>query len=159
MVDPEEGVCAAAAPTFLCEGAPHLGCLEFNASAGCAATCETSGDPCTSDADCPPSESCAGSCDLAENCETGPDAILGTDDDRPGAGICVDKPRECILDPLIIEGGDTLNGNGSPTDNYRVSVYCFEASFNPGVNFTSGFGGPGVLREAGVNVVNRSSTP
>jgi hypothetical protein len=157
--DPEDGLCAAAPPTFQCSGAAHLGCLEAQATGGCAATCEISGDPCTSDAGCDPDERCAGPCLLAEACEAGPDGVLGNDDDRPGAGICVEAARSCILDPLVVEGGDIYNGNGSPTDNYRVSFWCFGSSFSGAVNETAGFGGPGVLREAGVNVVNRTSTP
>jgi hypothetical protein len=87
------------------------------------------------------------------------DGTLGTSDDIVGAGACIANPRGCILDPIVVEGGDTLNGKGTNTDYLRTSIWCFGKTLNAGVNATSGFGGPGVMRERGTNVLNVDSIP
>ena len=97
---------------------------------------------------------------MARDCEAGGDGILGTEDDVPGAGICVAAERSCFLDPLTAEGGSTLNGLGDPTNVNLVSVFCFgKVANNPAFNFSAGFGGPGRVRVRGVNVPNFASIP
>lgn len=159
--DPEEGSCAAGPDIYSCEGAEYafVTCTQAAAENTCAATCSVTPMACNSSDDCPLGESCQGSCENSRDCEAGADGALGTADDLIGAGACVGKDRGCILDPIAVEGGDTLNGNGSNTNYLRTSIWCFGRTTNAGVNATSGFGGPGVIRERGVNVMNVDSIP
>jgi hypothetical protein len=158
--DPEDGVCSAGPAVYGCNSEKYgFLCTKAASEAGCAATCSVSATPCDSIDDCPTNETCNGSCEKARDCEAGLDATLGTIDDFPGAGNCIAKPRGCNLDPISVEGGDTLNGKGTSTNYLRSSIWCFGKTLNGGVNTTSGFGGPGVIREKGVNVMNTTSIP
>lgn len=161
IADPEDGICAAGPQLFTCQNQAFgfVTCTKASANAGCAATCSVSSTACLGDGDCPSGEVCQGSCEQARDCEAGIDGVLGTGDDFPGAGPCVGKPRGCNLDPIAIEGGDTLNGKGDNTNYVRASIWCFGKTLNAGINATSGFGGPGVIRERGVNVMNVPSIP
>ena len=76
-----------------------------------------------------------------------------------GAGACIAKDRGCNLNPIAIEGGDIFNGLGNNTNYLRSSIWCFGRTLNAGINGTSGFGGPGTIRERGVNVINVDSIP
>jgi len=159
--DPEDGICAAGPPRYTCEH-PAFGfvnCTKAAAEGGCAATCSVSATPCDSIDDCPLGETCLGDCDNAQDCEAGIDGTLGTEDDLVGAGPCVSVERGCNLDPIAIEGGDVFNGLGDNTNYLRTSIWCFGKTLNAGVNATSGFGGPGTIRERGVNVLNVDSIP
>jgi hypothetical protein len=159
--DPEDGVCTAGPPLYMCESPKYRfkTCTRASAEAGCSATCNVSGTLCDSIDDCPNGELCQGSCARAQDCEAGADGTIGTLDDFVGAGPCIAKPRGCNLDPIVVEGGDTLNGLGDNTDYYRTSVWCFSKTVNAAVNTASGFGGPGATRERGTNVLNVDSIP
>ncbi len=152
--DPEDGVCAAGPPTYHCGGFAESfrQCTSAEAGGSCDATCNKSGDPCITASECPTGESCEGSCDLARNCEAGSDGTLGNADDIPGAGICVSDFRQCPL--FGVEGGDTLNGKGDPTNVRTVASFCLSATGSAAVNETAGIGGPGRLRQAGTNATN-----
>ena len=152
--DPEDGICAAGPATYHCSGfgESFRQCGETEANAGCSATCDRTGDPCLADGDCPAGESCEGSCELARLCEAGTDGELGTADDIPGAGICISDERQCPR--FGIEGGDTLNGLGDPTNVRTVAAFCISATGSAAVNETAGAGGPGRLRQTGTNVTN-----
>ena len=115
--------------------------------------------PCDGTSPCPSGESCCGDCDKAERCGSGVDGIYGTSDDLPGAGICVAAIRNCFANDLLAEGGDTLNGDGDPTNVDTVSTYCIAPTSNSAVNNTAGLGGPGRLRQKGINVVNQPTIP
>jgi hypothetical protein len=159
--DPEDGVCAAGPPVYTCQHPAYgfVTCTKASAEAGCAATCSGAATPCESSSECPSGETCQGSCEHARDCEAGIDGVLGTADDFVGAGPCVGKPRGCNLDPIAVEGGDVFNGLGDNTNYLRTSIWCFTRTLNAGINSASGFGGPGVIRERGVNVVNVGSIP
>lgn len=159
--DPEDGVCAAGPDIYTCDGAgfEHITCTKAASQAACAATCSVTPGACQSDDDCPVGESCTGSCLLARDCESGVDGVLGNGDDKVGAGICTAKARGCNQDPIVVEGGDTINGLGTSTDYLRTSIWCFGSTINDGINATAGFGGPGVIRERGTNVLNVPSIP
>ena len=159
--DPEDGICAAGPSLYSCENPAFRfkTCTKAAAEGGCSAQCNVSHTPCDSINDCPTGELCQGDCERAQDCEAGPDGIIGSIDDFLGAGPCIAKPRGCNLDPIVVEGGDTGNGMGSNTDYYRTSVWCFNKTVNAGVNAASGFGGPGVTREHGLNVLNVESIP
>lgn len=159
--DPEEGTCAAGPDIYACSGAKYsyVTCTRAAAEASCAATCSVTPMACDSSDDCPSGETCEGSCENSRDCEAGADGALGTSDDLPGAGVCIGNERGCILDPISVEGGDTFNGNGTNTNYLRTSIWCFGRTNNSGVNATSGFGGPGVMRERGTNVLNVDSIP
>ena len=109
---------------------------------------------CTSDTDCPGEESCIGPCPLAQLCEAGLDGILGTADDMPGAGICIPDLPTCMPSPVEAEGGDTLNGTGSPNEPNSVSVFCIGRTNSAGVDTVVGLGGPGRLRRRGTHLTN-----
>lgn len=159
--DPEDGVCAAGPERYTCES-PAFGfvnCTKAATEASCAATCSVSATPCDSINDCPSGETCQGDCDSAQDCEAGADGTIGTDDDLAGAGPCVAQERGCNLDPISIEGGDIFNGLGNNTNYLRASIWCFGKTLNPAFNSTAGFGGPGTIRERGVNVLNVDSIP
>jgi hypothetical protein len=159
--DPEDGFCTAGPPLYACESPAYRfkTCSQSAAEGGCTAQCNVSHTPCDSIDDCPNGELCQGDCDRAQDCEAGVDGIIGTIDDFVGAGPCVGKPRGCNLDPITVEGGDTQNGLGDNTNYYRTSVWCFNKTVNAAVNTASGFGGPGVTRERGTNVLNVDSIP
>ena len=104
--------------------------------------------------ECPSGETCQGACQQAQLCEAGPDGMLGNFDDQPGAGICVGDNRNCYLDPIVGEGGDTLNGDGDPINVKSVSIYCIGATNSTAINSSAGLGGPGRLRQRGVNLTS-----
>ncbi len=99
------------------------------------------------------------------SCEAGGDAILGTDDDNPGAGICIEDVRNCFLvDNLgrhgCAEGGDIFSGlPGAPTSFSTVAHWCITSTDADSANNTSGLGGPGRKREEGLIVPNFTSLP
>jgi hypothetical protein len=159
--DPEDGFCAAGPDIYACSGGrySYVTCTRAAAESGCAATCSVTPIACGSSDDCPSGETCQGSCENSRDCEAGADGNLGTADDLVGAGVCIANPRGCNLDPISIEGGDTLNGKGDNTNYLRSSIWCFGKTNNNGVNATSGFGGPGAMRERGTNVLNVESIP
>jgi hypothetical protein len=159
--NPEEGLCAAGPSTYHCSSAADdfRLCDKEKAEAPCNATCSVSGNPCSPINPCPPAEgTCSGPCQLAQVCEAGVDGFLGNADDFPGAGICVPDARNCFVPGLNAEGGDTLNGNGDPSNVRAVSTYCVPATTNSAINSTAGLGGPGRLRQQGVNVTNGFAT-
>jgi hypothetical protein len=155
--DSEEGICAAGPPVAHCAGEKfsYVTCLTSAATQGtCSATCSVAATPCDSIEDCPSGETCEGPCSSHEDCEAGGDGQLGTLDDKVGAGACVLDTRSCYLEPLTGEGGSTVNGLGDPLNDNTVGIWCYEGTTNPGVNATSGFGGPGRVRQKGINVTN-----
>jgi hypothetical protein len=156
--DPEDGACAAGPATYHCSGAGHTfrNCSPSQANGACGATCSKTGGACQKVGDCPFGEECDGTCLLAELCEAGVDGILGTSDDIENAGICIADTRDCPI--YGIEGGDTLNGAGDPTNVRSVAAFCLSATGSGSVNQTSGIGGPGRLRQSGINITNGFST-
>ncbi|HET9063327.1 MAG TPA: hypothetical protein VFO62_08570, partial [Candidatus Binatia bacterium] len=156
MEDPEEGLCAAGPPLYHCSGAleSFRTCGREQAEASCDAVCDTSLTPCASHEDCPLGERCVGPCESARECAAGDDGVMGSADDIPGGGVCVEDTRTCPLDPVEAEGGDTFNGRGSPDHPYSVATFCLGRTNNPGVNSIVGVGGPGRLRRAGTYVTN-----
>ncbi len=154
--DPEDGVCAAGPTAYHCDGAEDSfrTCTVTEAAGACNATCSVAATPCTSASGCPSGETCQGACQQAQLCEAGPDGVLGNFDDQPGAGICVGDNRNCYLDPIVGEGGDTLNGNGDPINVKSVSIYCIGATNSTAINSSAGLGGPGRLRQRGVNLTS-----
>jgi hypothetical protein len=109
---------------------------------------------CDGTGSCPVGEVCCGACDKAEDCGAGGDGIYGTNDDVPGAGICVADSRSCFVNDLAAEGGDTYNGDGDPTNVRSVAIFCMQPTADGAVNWTAGFGGPGRLRQTGINISN-----
>ena len=155
--DPTDGICAAGPPVPRCDGVKftYRTCLQSSATSGaCAATCSISATSCTSQDDCPSGETCAGPCQSHEDCEAGPDGIMGTTDDVVGAGACVLDDRDCYLEPLVAEGGSTLNGMGDPENDFTAVIWCYGKTSNAGINGTAGFGGPGRVLQKGINVSN-----
>jgi hypothetical protein len=152
----DEGFCAAGPSFYHCDGVNDTFriCTKAEANAGCSATCSVSATSCSADGDCPIGETCNGACDHARLCEAGVDGVLGTSDDFPGAGVCVADIRNCFVNDLATEGGDIFNGEGDPTNVKAVSTYCVGATSNGAINSTAGLGGPGRLRQKGVNVSN-----
>ncbi len=169
--DPEEGVCAAGPAFFHCSGEKDVfrTCTEAIAEAGCSAVCAAtctagvpsggSGASCDPLTPCPSGEVCCGSCGNAATCEAGTDGKLGTSDDNPGAGICIADATNCFANDLLAEGGDIFNGLGDPTNTKTVSTYCIAGTSNSAVNNTAGLGGPGRLRQFGVNLTNVGQIP
>jgi len=130
VVDSEDGVCAAGPPLYNCNGKGH----EFR--------------PCL-----PAFEG------TTSGCEAGVDGVVGTEDDYVGAGICVATTRGCFVNNGHAEGGDTLNGQGGPTQTKSVTVFCIPASSSSSVNSTAGMPGPGRLRQRGIVVPNFTVLP
>jgi hypothetical protein len=91
---------------------------------------------------------------VATDCEAGENGILGDGDDLVGAGHCELLDRSCYLEPLDAVGGSTVNGQADPENDYTVGLFCYTATTNGGVNGTSGFPGPGRVRQHGVNITN-----
>ena len=114
---------------------------------------------CTSIDDCPDGETCDGPCSSHQDCESGIDGVLGTGDDKVGAGACAAEVRKCHLNPVVIEGGTTLNAKGDPDNVLHVGSWCFAPSTNAGVNASAGFPGPGIIRRRGVHVLSVGSIP
>jgi hypothetical protein len=166
--DPEEGYCAGGPPTYHCSGAADTFrlCSREEAEGSCTATCSVSSIPCDPLTPCPDpvidgvcqSAPVFDSCKLAKVCEAGVDGILGNADDFPGAGICVADARNCFVQNAISEGGDTINGNGDPENVRAVSTFCVGSTTNNAINSTAGLGGPGRLRQNGINATNGFTT-
>ena len=159
--EPEEGICAAGPPSYHCSGDGNTfrACTATQAEGTCLATCSISAGACTSNADCPSGETCNGPCPLAQTCEAGNDGVLGTSDDTPGAGICVEDVRKCFEFPVSAEGGDLLNGEISSVNEVKsASVFCLGSVSNDAINNVSGLGGPGRLRQRGVYASNGFTT-
>jgi hypothetical protein len=155
--DPRQGLCPAGPPIAHCTGGFYIGkqCTIVAANAGCSATCSVSLTPCVSDSDCPSGENCAGSCPHAAGCEAGDgDNTIGDSNDNVGAGACEFFDRSCFLDPIVADGGSTLDGEGDPDNDATGVIWCFGATTNVAVNTTSGFGGPGRVLSKGINVTN-----
>lgn len=126
--DDDDGVCAAGPVDYRCTGAGFTG------------------QPCL-----------AANVGTQIGCELGPDGTPGTVDDLVGAGEC--RPagnHECFLNGGFAEGGDTINGNGSPTDVNMVAIHCTPRGVSA-VNPVSGFGGPQRLRRRGTLSLNTTS--
>jgi len=171
--DPEEGLCAAGPPFYHCDGVGQefIVCFKGNADGDCDSVCTDScsggGVPgpggsqaaCTAQSDCAGGETCCGSCELTGFCNSGTDNLMGTSDDLPGTGLCVGGARNCVINDFFAEGGDTLNGQGDPTNVKAVSSYCIGPTSNSAINATAGLGGPGRLRQLGVNVPSFTALP
>jgi hypothetical protein len=169
--DPEEGYCSAGPNFYHCSGANDTfrTCTASQAQGTCSSVCATtcsggvpsggSGSPCDGTGSCPAGESCCGTCTKAQDCGAGTDGKYGTADDSPGAGICVADIRNCFVNNGASEGGDIFNGMGDPTNVRTTSVFCIAPTANGAVNQTTGLGGPGRLRQTGINAVNLGLIP
>jgi hypothetical protein len=129
-------------------------CTAANFNGSCSATCSIAATACFADADCPTGETCEGDCIKAQNCEAGEDGVLGTADDILNAGTCETADRNCFLNPIVTEGGDTLNGQGSPSHANSPTVYCTDPLLSLLINGAVGLGGPGRLRSQGAVYTN-----
>lgn len=123
--DPEEGACVAGPPLFHCNGDKKDFIICQESQAGTRA-----------------------------GCEWGPNGVEGDVDDIPGAGECISDFPGCFVNDAQAEGGDIFNGRGDSTNFHTVALYCVPPSTNIGVNLVGGVGGPGRLRQDGVNVPN-----
>lgn len=159
--DPEDGVCAAGPFKMRCngDGFTTIPCtLEYGT---CTMGLCTGGSPslrntaCSVNTDCVENENVP----VSSGCETGIDALPGTADDIPGAGECEPRPEDCFYANGFAEGGDTLNGEGSPTDVNINAAFCTPPNSNSAVNSASGFGGPSRVRRQGIAIVNVPSIP
>ncbi len=163
--DLDDGICSidSRSDYYHCTGQTGITCVQADADAAllgdCAATCSTSGTPCGSLEDCPLGEICSGSCNARTNCEAGGDGILGSVDDKPGAGECGRFATNCQPDPVMIEGGTTLNGMGDSTNVSQVGRWCFIGTNSAAVNASSGFPGPGVIERRGTGFISVTSIP
>jgi hypothetical protein len=156
-----DGECAAGPPTYHCDGAKFLfkSCSASAAGAGCSSVCSGSSAPCIEQSDCPSGQTCQGSCPEARDCAAGPDAVVNTTDDLKGAGGCIEDIRSCFLDPIVAQGGSTLNGQGDATNFATVGLFCQRRSVNVGANTGAGFGGPTRVRVRGTIVPNFTAIP
>ncbi|HYC55085.1 MAG TPA: hypothetical protein VEL28_09120 [Candidatus Binatia bacterium] len=93
------------------------------------------------------------------NCEAGADLVLGTNDDNPGAGVCIVDVSNCFVNDGAAEGGDIFNGRGDPTNVRSVTTFCIPASSSDSVNATAGLPGPGRLRQPSRVVPNFTTLP
>jgi len=161
LTDPEDGLCAAGPVKFRCTGGGFttIPCtLEYGACT--MGTC-TKGSPllrntpCTLGTDCVENQNVP----VSSGCDTGLDSLPSTVDDIPGAGECEARPESCYVNNGLAEGGDTLNGEGSPSDVNINAQFCTPANANPAVNSASGFGGPSRVRRQGAAFVNVPSIP
>jgi hypothetical protein len=84
---------------------------------------------------------------------------MGTSDDFLGGGECRRFPTNCHPDPVMVEGGTTLNGEGDSTDVFHVGVWCCIGTQSGAVNASSGFPGPGVIERKGTGFVSTPSIP
>jgi len=161
--DPTDGVCVAGPPQYRCAGErftlKSCNALGDAFGASCDAVCSVSATPCTADGDCPSGEVCEGPCLSHKGCESGDDGVLGTNDDEIGAGICTRIALDCFLDPVVAEGGDTLNGQGDATNTNTVALFCQDPTVSSAINDGAGFDGPNRVRKTGLSVVNVPSIP
>lgn len=161
LTDPEDGVCAAGPTKYRCTGAGFTSTpcvLDYGTCT--SGTCSTGspsrrGLPCTVGKDCLEFENVP----VSAGCETGNDSTPGNDDDIVGAGECETRPEDCYVNNGFAEGGDTLNGDGSPSDVSLNATFCTPPSSNPAINSASGFGGPSRIRRSGAAFVNVPSIP
>jgi hypothetical protein len=161
VTDPEDGYCAAGPTNYRCNG-PGFGTqnCELRYGACVANVCTMGspslrGDPCVVNTDCELVENVP----VSSGCEDGVDAIPGTDDDIPGAGECEPRSTNCFFDNGYAIGGDTGNGDGSPTDVNINATFCVPPSATDAVNEASGFGGPSRIRRQGTAIVNVPTIP
>lgn len=161
LSDPEDGLCASGPQSLRCTGAGfttvpcelHYGtCTESLCTKGSPSK---RNQPCTVGSDCVDDVNVP----VSSGCETGIDSLPGTADDIPGAGECEPTPVSCFYNNGFAEGGDTLNGQGSPTNVNINAAFCTPANSNTGVNAASGFGGPSRVRRQGTAFVNVPSIP
>lgn len=158
--DSEEGLCAVGPQKYRCtgEGFTTLPCSLDRGN--CQANVCTSGSPSRQGQACVDSIDCIeNGVPIAEGCEAGDDGVLGNGDDHPGAGDCRPRPEDCYVNNGFAEGGDTLNGNGSPSDVKLVGTFCTPPLGNPAIDDVSGFGGPSRLRRFGSAFMNVTATP
>ena len=97
--------------------------------------------------------------DTPAGCESGNDGIAGTVDDILGAGLCKSRPADCYYNNGLMEGGDTGNGMGDPSNIKYVSSYCTAPAENSIINMVSGYGGPSKITRYGSAFVNVPSIP
>jgi hypothetical protein len=163
--DLDDGICAINSRTdyYHCTGQTGITCVQADADAAllddCSAVCSGSLASCGSIEDCPLGETCDGPCPARKNCEAGGDGILGGIDDKPGAGDCGRFVTNCQPDPIMIEGGTTLNGLGDSTNVYHVGRWCFIGTNSAAVNAASGFPGPGTIERKGNGYISVTSIP
>ena len=112
------------------------------------------GNSCSVSADC-----IINNVPIDEGCEAGDDGIPGNGDDHPGAGHCESRPEDCYINNGHAEGGDTLNGQGSPSNVNVNAAFCCPPNGNAGIDGISGFGGPSRIRRQGEAFVNVPSIP
>lgn len=170
-----DGVCESSCPGGRCvplcfpEGTCDGGSRDGDS---CATDVHCDGVPCvvtnTEDGLCaagPLQYRCTGAgfttlpCDQIEvgtqaGCEAGDDGDLGNDDDIPGAGVCEARPRDCFYNNGAMEGGDTGNGMGDPSNIKYVSAFCTGPAAQPIINLVSGYGGPSKVTRYGSAFVN-----
>lgn len=166
----EEGFCAGGTDFFHCSGFTDSFRICFASSAGascgavCAASCSESGapsggsgTPCQGLAECPAGEICCGDCELANLCEAGNDGIMGNGDDNPGAGVCFGDVRNCFVTDATSTG--TASGVPDATAPSSNTIYCTPPTLSNSINAVAGLGGPGRLRQEGVNVPMYTQLP
>lgn len=155
LFEPEEGLCAAGPEKLQCTGAGFttLPCVLNHG--------QCLGSVCTEGSSSKIGQACSYAIDCLDNgvpieegCEAGDDGILGNADDHAGAGQCKPRPQDCYVDNGRAEGGDTLNGNGSPSDVKLVTAFCTPPNGSTAIDDTSGFGGPSRVRRHGSAYVN-----
>jgi len=161
LTDPEDGLCAAGPVKFRCTGVGFttIPCtLEYGTCAASVCTkgsASLRGSACAVNTDCVETENVP----VSSGCDTGLDSIPGNVDDIPGAGECEARPESCFVNNGFAEGGDTLNGDGSPSIVNINAAFCTPANSNSAVNNASGFGGPSRVRRGGSAFVNVPSIP
>jgi hypothetical protein len=158
--DPEDGLCAVGPRKFRCTGAGYtsLPCSFENGT--CLLGICTKGSPSKIGQSCSFAIDCLeNGVPIAKGCESGNDGILGNSDDTPGAGDCEPRPEDCFVNNGFAEGGDTLNGQGSPSDVKLVATFCTPPNGSPAIDGVSGFGGPSRIRRGGSAFVNIPATP
>jgi len=165
VTDPEDGLCAAGPDKLRCTGVGFTSapCLIKNGNCAAGLCTETNippppspapGVPCAVNSDC-----LADGVPFASGCENGTDGVPGNSDDNPGAGDCELRPEDCYVNNGLAEGGDTLNGQGTPSEPKLVAAFCTPPNGNNLIDDVSGFGGPSRIRRSGSAFVNVPSIP
>jgi hypothetical protein len=159
--DPEDGLCASGPSDTRCNGAGFttVPCeLEYGT---CESNVCTDGSPAKRGLACVVGSDCVDipNVPVSSGCETGNDSLPGTADDIPGAGECELRPTDCFVNNGHAEGGDTLNGEGSPSDVNVNACFCVPPGQEDVVNDASGFGGPSRIRRQGSATMNVPSIP
>ena len=62
------------------------------------------------------------------------------------------------MNPIVAEGGDTLNGEGDPNSVKTATVLCVATTGNVLIDGGAGIPGPTRLRQQGENVTNGFDT-